>query len=298
MLDFKEITLADKEWMDSLLKMSNFNAEEYNFTFCYIWRNVFKYTAARMWDYLIIRSKRKNHPPSYHFPAGSGDLAPVIDALAEEAAREEAPLTFHIALTEQKTLLETTYPGQFVFLPLELYYDYVYDAQSLITLAGKKLHQKRTHINRFKENNPDWTYEPITPENLPEVLAMNEQWLIANSEYSDKSMEEESRSVGEAINDFFALKMDGGLIRAGGRVIAFSMGDRLNSDTYLVHIEKAFGDIQGAYAIINQEFAAHNCEGYLYIDREDDSGEEGLRKAKQSYRPVFQVEKFAAKKVL
>jgi hypothetical protein len=297
MLEFKEITLADKEWMEPLFRMANYNAEEYNFTFCYIWRKIFRYEAARLGDYLIIRSSRENRPSSYLFPAGSGDIAPVMEALLEEAAREESPLTFHLTLAESRAVLENLYPGQFEFLPLDNYFDYVYDAQSLITLAGKKLHAKRNHINRFKENYPDWSYEPISLDNLPEVLAMNAEWLELNSEYSDKSMEEESRAVAEAIHDFFALGMDGGLIRAGGRVMAFSMGDRLNSDTYLVHIEKAYNEVQGAYAIINQEFAAHNCEGYLYIDREDDSGEEGLRKANQSYRPVFLVEKFAAKKV-
>ena len=124
---------------------------------------------------------------------------------------------------------------------------------------------------------------------------MNEEWNRLNGENPDKSQLDEANSVRAAIGDFFSLGIDGGLIRAGGKVVAFSMGDRLTHEMYLVHIEKAFGDIQGAYAAINQEFAAHNCEGYLYINREDDSGEEGLRKAKQSYRPVFQVEKFGAK---
>lgn len=295
MLDFKEITLSDRSWIDPLLKMSDFNSEEYNFTFSYIWRDIFKYTAARMNDYLIIKSTRTSRPPSYLFPAGSGDISPVIEALKEEAASAGAPLTFHTVLAGSKALLETMYPGQFEFLPLNDYFDYVYDAQSLITLAGKKLHAKRNHINRFRQNYPDWRYEPITPENLPDVIAMNEEWCRINGCDAEKSLREEACSVRAAIRDFFSLGVDGGLIRAGGRVIAFSIGDRLNSDTYLIHIEKAYGDIQGAYAAINQEFAAHTCEGYLYIDREDDSGQEGLRKAKQSYRPAFLVEKYGAK---
>lgn len=295
MLDFKEITLADKGWMEPLLMQSGLASEEYNFTFLYIWRNIFKYTAARMGDYLIIKSTRDTHPPSYHFPAGSGDVAPVLEAIKEDADKNGAEFVFHVVLAESRKLLDTLQPGKFAFLPLTDYYDYVYDAGSLITLGGKKLHSKRNHINRFRENNPDWAYEPITPANLPEVIAMNEEWNRLNGENPDKSQLDEANSVRAAIGDFFSLGIDGGLIRAGGKVVAFSMGDRLTHEMYLVHIEKAFGDIQGAYAAINQEFAAHNCEGYLYINREDDSGEEGLRKAKQSYRPVFQVEKFGAK---
>lgn len=297
MLDFKDITLSDKQWIDTLFRANNLNSEEYNFTFSYIWRDVFKYKAARVNDYVIIGSFRDGHPPSYLFPAGTGDVGPVISALEEHAEKTGGILVFHCVLKEHKALLETMYPGGFEFLELTDYYEYVYDAGSLITLAGKKLHSKRNHIHRFKENNPDWRYETITPENLPEVALMSEKWCEINGCNEDKSLSNEACSVKNAIADFFALEMDGGLIRANGGIIAFSMGDRLNTDTYLVHIEKAYGDIQGAYAIINQQFAEHNCKDFLYIDREDDSGNEGLRKAKQSYRPVYMVQKYAAKKV-
>lgn len=295
MLEFQEITPADKLWMQPLLDMSGFNSAEYNFTFIYTWRGIFKYTAARINDYLIIKSMRDTHPPSYLFPAGSGDIAPVIEAIRQDAAAGEAELVFHTVLTPSVKVLETLYPDQFEFMPLTDYFDYVYDAESLITLKGKKLHAKRNHIHRFRQNYPDWHYEPITPENLHEVIAMNDEWCQINGCNNNRSLREESCATRSAIRNMFLLGLDGGLIRADGRVIAFSLGDRLNADTYLVHIEKAFGDIQGAYAAINQEFAAHNCDGYLYINREDDSGQEGLRKAKLSYHPVFQVEKFAAK---
>jgi len=83
------------------------------------------------------------------------------------------------------------------------------------------------------------------------------------------------------------LKLTGGLIRVEGRVIAFAIGEPLNPDTFVVHIEKAFADIQGAYPIINQQFAANAAKDYLYVNREEDTGSEGLRKAKLSYRPDF-----------
>lgn len=293
MLEFKEIALSDKQWMRELFRMGNLNSEEYNFTFCYIWRDIFKYSAARVNDYVVIRSDRRGHPPSYLFPAGTGDIAPVMEALLAHAAAEEVKLLFHCVLKEQKALLETMYPGKYEFLALTDYFDYVYDAQSLITLAGKKLHSKRNHINRFREN--DWRFEAISPENLPEVIVMNDKWCEINGCNEDKSLAEEACSVNNAIRDFFSLDMDGGILRVNGEVVAFSMGERLNADTYLVHIEKAFGEIQGAYTMINQQFAERYCGDYLYIDREDDSGQEGLRKAKQSYRPAFLVEKYAAK---
>jgi Uncharacterized conserved protein len=295
MLQFKEISLSDKQWIRSLLEMSDFRSEEYNFTFMYIWRHVFHYRAAQMNQHLILKAAWAGRPPSYLYPAGCGDVAPIIEAIRADAASAGTPLVFHTVLTEQKTLLETLYPGQFSFMSVDDYFDYVYDAQSLITLSGKKLHAKRNHINRFKAENPDWTYEAITGANLPEVLQMSDDWLKRHMEDATRSLEQESLSVYAAIRDFCALGMDGGLLRVNGRIVAFSMGDRLNSDTYLVHIEKAYSDIHGAYAMINQQFAEHNCQGYRYINREDDSGQEGLRKAKQSYRPAFLVEKFGAR---
>lgn len=295
MLEFKKITLADRRWMQPLFAMSGFQSMEYSFTFSYIWQEIFCYTAARMGDYLVIKSMREDYPPSYLFPAGSGDIAPVLQAIRQDAGNAE--MVFHTVLAESKALLETLHPGQYEFLPLTDYSDYIYEAEKLITLAGKKLHSKRNHINRFKENNPDWRYEPITPENLPEVIRMNEEWCRRNGCDDEKSLRQEADSVHVAVRELFDLGLDGGLIRAGGEVVAFSLGDRLNADTYLVHIEKAFGEIQGAYAIINQEFARHNCSEYRYINREDDSGQEGLRKAKQSYRPVYLLEKYGAKLV-
>lgn len=295
MPDFKEITLADKDWMTELFRKGNLNSEEYNFTFCLIWQDIFGYKAARFGDYVVISSEHDGEPASYLFPSGSGDITPVIAALRERANKRGEQLEFHCVLKEHKVLLESMYPDEFEFSELYDYYDYVYTAESLITLAGKKLHSKRNHINRFKESNPDWKYEPITPENMPEVIEMNRKWCEINGCEDDKSLLKEACSVKNMLNDFFSLDVSGGLIRANSKVIAFSVGERLNSDTFLVHIEKAFGDIQGAYTIINQEFAAANCEGYSYIDREDDSGSEGLRKAKQSYRPAFMVEKYEAK---
>ena len=108
-------------------------------------------------------------------------------------------------------------------------------------------------------------------------------------------MRDEACAVRSALDHYISLGLDGGLIRAGGRIVAFSMGERISSDTYLVHIEKAFSDVQGAYAIINQKFAERHCGDVLYINREDDSGQEGLRKAKLSYRPVFMAEKYSAR---
>ncbi len=293
MLDLQEISLSDKSWMQPLYDRSGFRSEEYNFTFNYLWREILSYKVAEYGGFLVQKSDSSR--PAYLYPAGSGDVVPVVEAMLQDSKDCGHGFAFYTVLAEQKALLETLFPDKFDFIPIQKYDDYIYTSESLITLAGKKLHAKRNHINRFKAENPDWSYEVITQDNMPEVILMSEEWCRINACNSQKSLREESHAMRHALNDFFALGLDGGLIRTGGKVVAFSMGDRLTSDTYLVHLEKAFTHVNGAYAIINQQFAQHNCQDYTYINREDDSGDEGLRKAKMSYRPIMRTEKYAAR---
>lgn len=294
MIEFKPLLLSDKRWAAERLKTANQNSEEFSFAFNYIWRDIFHISAGRVNDYLVLKAHYKSYP-SYLYPAGSGDVSPVIEALAKTAAEEGYPLAFHTVLAGQKALLEAMFPDCFTYTPLNDYFDYVYDSKSLITLAGKKLHGKRNHINKFKSLYPGWRYEEITRDNIQEAYRMSEEWCVINGCSKGGSLQDEACAVKEAFEAYFDLEFDGGLIRTDdGRIVAFSMGEPLNSDTYLIHIEKAFSDVQGAYAMINQQFAEHNCADFLYINREDDSGDPGLRKAKESYRPVFQVEKYQA----
>ena len=166
-----------------------------------------------------------------------------------------------------------------------------------MTLRGKKLSGKRNHVNRFLSTERDWAYEPLTKENLADARAMSYEWCRQAGCTEDAELFDESCAVEQAFRHYEALGLSGGLIRAGGKVIAFTMGEALNEDTFLVHIEKAFYDIQGAYQMINQQFAQAAFEGFRYVNREDDAGDEGLRKAKLSYEPAFLVEKSSAELV-
>ena len=180
-------------------------------------------------------------------------------------------------------------------------YDYLYEVERLAELGGKKLHAKRNHINRFVENNPTWAYEEITPATLPECLEMDKEWyrrsLQREGDAEERDLGDEGIALRTAMEHYEELGLEGGLIRVYGEVVAFTIGDRLSADTYDVHFEKAYGELQGAYAMINREFArwvrARHPE-IRYLNREDDMGVEGLRKAKQSYYPDLMVEKHTA----
>lgn len=291
-LNFQDVTLKDKEWIDPLLSMGERGSLEYNFTTTYVWRNSYCFKIARLDDYFLLRADQSN--PTYLFPAGQGPLEPVIRALQEDAELAQVPLTFNTVLPDARAKLEELYPGKFTFEYWRDGADYVYDTQALATLAGKNLGSKRNHIRRFLDNHPDWRYEPMTKDNLDDVRQMNHIWCIQNGCAQDMAISEEYCAVESAIRHFDELELTGGLIRAGGRVVAFSIGEPLNEDTYLVHFEKAFADIQGAYPMINQQFVQRNCMAYRFVNREEDAGVCGLRRAKLSYHPLLLVEKYIA----
>jgi len=188
--------------------------------------------------------------------------------------------------------LETHFPGRFEIDECRDYFDYVYERERLASLAGKKLSAKRNHINRFKEKG-DWKYEVIDESNLEECWNIELDWLAGLGDDRGESALHEKNALRFAIDNFKELELFGGLIRLDGRVVAFCIAERLNLDTCVVHFEKAYGEIQGAFQIINQQFTAHNAE-FKYVNREDDLGDLGLRKAKLSYYPDILVSKYNA----
>ena len=182
-------------------------------------------------------------------------------------------------------------PGRFQIEYVRDVADYVYETEKLATLAGKKLHGKRNHINKFKTLYPDWSYEHINDENVEECFQMALKWRNQNGCDDDAEKNAEMCVTLNSLRLYKELGLTGGILRVNGQIAAFSMGEPLCSDTFVVHIEKAFADIEGAYPMINQQFVQHECMDYKYVNREDDAGSEGLRKAKLSYRPAFMVEK-------
>ena len=300
MLEFQKPQLSDKPWIDELLSYSNFRGSEYNFTNLFIWNGIYGQKVARHGDFLLVRACGRAGC-SYSYPAGRGDVKEAIDLLREDAATQEKPFRLICLSRGQMEDVEQLYPDKFDFIDERDGYDYLYDIDRLADLAGRKLHNKRNHISRFNESTPDWVFEELTPAALPECLEMNREWYRRSRE-ADASAETvdqtpEGRALGLAAQHFEALGLKGGLIRAGGEIVAFTIGDPLSSDTFDVHFEKAFGELQGAYAAINREFSRWVREHYphvRYLNREDDMGIEGLRKAKESYYPDLMAEKHIA----
>jgi hypothetical protein len=296
MIDFRPIQISDKEWMDEIFFNSGFKGAEYNFTNCYNWGRIFGIRVARYENFIFIKLKGRRSG-GYLFPPGSGDLEKALNLLKSDASECGNKFVL-LGLTRQTMAkLEEILPGRFIFEEDRPVFDYLYNIDKLAELKGKKLHAKRNHINRFIEENPDWSFEPITVENLAECIEMHHKW---REQYLNKEGDitiDEGTAIKSAFDNFWDLKLEGGLLRTNGRVVAFTIGDRINQETYDVHFEEAFHDIRGAYTMINREFSRYVRSKYpdiKYMNREDDLGLVGLRKAKSSYYPDLMVEKYVA----
>ena len=291
MLDFHPIELSDREWIDPLLRLSDFNTGEYTFVNNYIWRMVYHFECARFQDFCILKTDA--YGLSFVYPAGSGDLDALVAELRAYCEAAGQPLILQCVPERLLPELESRYPGQFDTVTNRDDYDYLYNTEDLITLKGKKYHSKRNFINRFTEG--DWKFEPITPNNIAECAAMNKEWCLQNGCADNEGMLHEQDAVMQSLKHFFELRLQGALLRLDGRVVAFTIGEPLNSNTYIIHIEKAFNDVAGAYPTINREFAEYAAKDYAFINREEDTGDEGLRKAKLSYQPVDLLKKYTVK---
>lgn len=303
-MEFKEITLQDRDWMRQLLSYSDNRATEFNFTVLYIWRDIMHSRVCRVGDYLVVRFFPNGAPaPMYLFPQGRGtaeELKGVLESCMEDARQNGHPFLMASVQNGHREILENLFPDRFTFEPNRDYFDYIYSAEDLTFLRGKKFQSKRNFVSRFKRQE-GWSYEPLGKDNLKECAAMSISWCAKYGCGKDPSMASESCSVKNALQNFEQLGLMGGLLRLNGEVVAFTIAEKTNSDTLLVHIEKAYGDIVGAYPAIANEFLRNSIveEGELlsvkYINREDDAGDLGLREAKMQYHPLFLLEKYSVK---
>lgn len=261
-----------------------------------LWAKHYKTEIAFWQDEIIYRSRFLGEVYSYSCNLlSSKNPQQLFDQIVELAKKEGQPLRMHCILEEEYQMIEHWYPDKYQMSVRRQDSDYIYLREKLATLSGKKLHGKRNHIHRFEEHYPDWRYESITDDNVDECAKMAMQWCLENCADEEENWEydkiDESKLVVYAIRHRDELGMKGGALRAGGRIVAITLGERLTDDTFVVHFEKAYPDVQGAYPMINREFVRNELEAYRYVNREEDLGDEGLRKAKLSYRPERLLDK-------
>lgn len=295
-MDFHKLTLKDKETLDHAFALDPRPACDFCFAINYLWRDVYNIELATEGNFALMRYSHDGIP-SYSFPLGDPadkeGFKAALTKLTEDSKSRNEVLRLYPVLDSDCSRLSEALPGRFRFEETRDFADYIYDREKLATLSGKKLHGKRNHIARFLDE-PDWQYEEISASNADECIELDHQWFEAQGDGYSEAIIEEQSAVHFSLRKLKELGLSGGLIRRKGEVIAFAVGEPLTKDTYVVHIEKARADIQGAYQMINREFVRHNCMDYKYVNREDDAGDPGLRKAKLSYYPEILLRKFEA----
>ena len=294
MINFKKPEITDKPWIDELCKAENSRSADYSFGNIFMWDSRYHQKVARIGDRLAILLNYDT-TPFFAFPVGSGELRDAIRSLQDYAAAEGFPFRMRGVTAEHATALRELFPDEYQYTEDRAYYDYIYSAEKLASLSGKKLHGKRNHINRFVEDYPDWSFVPLTTALIPECNEMLDSWTLLNQDELERGLRPEHDALMCGFENYETLGLEGGALYTGGRMVAFTIGERISTDTYNMHFEKAFADIQGAYPMVNREFVRLTLERYpeiRYINREDDMGHENLRRAKLSYRPEFLIEKY------
>ncbi len=294
MIDFQRTDPADRARYEALLSAAPERGCEYSFANLYLWGRqqiAFTQGCVAFFSHFYGRSV-------YPFPIGTGDKAAVVREILADARERGLPVRITGITEEDKAFLEGAFPEQFHFRPERDNYDYVYAIEDLAELKGRKYQKKRNHFNRFRALHPDYRVESLGSALLPDAIAMVDQWYTRRQETDPEgNYLLERRAMGRLFARWETLQPEGIAIYDGGELIALGIGTRLNKDTFDIHFEKAREDVDGAYPAVNCEFARYLREKYpevRYLNREDDMGLEGLRKAKLSYYPHHMVTKYCA----
>ena len=291
MIAFRDITIQDKDTITAYTMNSCRRNCDLSFSNLCSWRFLYHTKFAIINNFLVFKFWAGDEL-AYMMPVGEGNLEEVLNELIEDARQEGEPFCMLGVCSCMREDLEAIMPGQFGFTVDRDYADYIYLRSDLATLKGKKFQSKRNHINKFRNTYPDYKYSPITKDRIQECLELEAKWCKANDCDQQEGTGNERRALIYALNHFEELGLTGGILHVNGQIVAFTFGMPINRETFGVHVEKADTSIDGAYAMINYEFANHIPEQYIYINREEDLGIEGLRKAKLSYHPETILEKY------
>lgn len=291
MTDFKEISLEDKALFDGFFSAKAYENSEFTFTNLFIWRNAYHFKYSIIYDHLCVFGSYRNQYPFMFAPVSSGpaDYKRVIAELADIFKHTRYPLIMKSVPSDIKNAIEADVPGRVVFKEDRSNFDYVYLTKDLAELSGKKFHQKKNHINKFIKSY-NYVYEKIDEHNLEECMNTELAWAVKRN--GDMSVHEEKKAISELLNNFKALNEKGGALRINGSIQAFTVGQLLNPEMAVVHIEKANTEYSGSFTMINQQFIVNEWSDTIYINREEDMGIPGLRKAKESYNPVRMIKKY------
>lgn len=293
MLTFKKIDVNDLDDLENIkkyIKLQPFRSCDYTVFGIFLWADFYDYSYCIYEDTFFLKGISENNLCDFAVPIGSLQTETAIEYIKEYCRQNNIIPRFYFV--PERALC---YFGNAKITPIEGWSDYVYAAEDLKTLKGHRFNKKRNRLNKFlrqcDEGCRGCRYEPITEANIGKAKEFFEVYL---SEYKkdDEHFTAESNLIHKALDMFFQLDQTGGLLFAGDKAIAMTIGETIG-DTLYVHTEKALREYDGAYEAINYFYANENATNEIkYINREEDMGDEGLRTAKMSYNPVMMIHKY------
>ena len=285
-MDFHYPTLQDKSEVQKIFDSVNPDCCEYSFGNVFMWSEGYENKISVNNGIFVSKISDSS---VYCYPIGLGDKKSVI----EEIISQDKKAMFYGLTEKDKEELQDLFPDKFEYIEDRDSFEYIYKTDDLSVLSGKKYHSKKNHVSFF-EKNFDWHYEEITPDNIDRCILMDDQWERLNEQKDPTEIEREHSAIDKAFSNFFDLGLFGGILFIENEAVAFTFGERLNSNTFCTHVEKAYASFRGAYQMINRELAKSLLGKYEFINREEDTGSEGLRSAKLSYHPVKLLTKYNA----
>ena len=292
--EFKKIKAEDMPLIWEFLKNEPGRTTDFSYGGVLMWVDYFKYEYSIYKETLFIKGVVENNidKPAFSLPVGSLPLPESIELLKDYCNRHGLELEFsavpEYAIEDMRTLNPKSLEE------LSDWGDYLYDAEMLSSVKGKKMSKKRNHINQFFGHYPDWNFVPLTAENADDAFAFMDVFDLEGDSTEMATIERRlSRDLILKIKDG-DKNLKGGILYVDGEVAAYTIGD-IKGDTLFIHVEKGTRKYCGSYETINHLFAKSICDTnpeIRYINREDDAGDEGLRKAKESYHPIEILKKY------
>lgn len=286
---FKLLEIEDREYIQARLTAYQPQASEWTFTNLFMWRHHYGLSWSTYEDTLMVVSQQVGATPFGFPPIGPGsrqNAARLLLQWLEEVHRVAGT----IERADPRLVSELEGSPDFAIEATRDQFDYVYRCEDLIQLGGRKYHAKRNHLNKLVRSY-HFDYRPLTRKHTDACLQLADNWCQWRRCEDDLNLIGEWDAIREALQHFEVLELQGGVVLLNQKVEAFSLGELLNQDTAVIHIEKANPEIPGMYSLINQQFCEQCWSQVEYINREQDLGEPGLRKAKLSYHPDHLVEK-------
>jgi hypothetical protein len=285
----KPLELKDKPIFDKYFKEFPPEISEYTFTNLFMWRDLYQFLWTEK-DHTLILISQKDSSIDVIFPPIGTNIKKAIEFTQQNAKAQNKKVRFERIPESILTIFKE------INIPFEISedrnnWDYIYATANLRDLPGKELANERKKLNKFK-NDFHWEYLPVTEKEIPECIELQSSWCGVRACDDDPVLHTEDLAIREILQLWKELQLTGGILKVDGKIQAFTLGEALNSNTMVTHVEKANSEIAGLYQAINQQYAEKTAAYFKYINREQDLGIPNLRYAKENYHPIKMGKKF------